>query len=390
MTRPLLLFLLPVWLFTGCLPQPENKSTQDLRDRIERLEHQLRETEVRVTEGEVSGREAATLVRDRVDQLERRAAEGAADAGGLQEGITRQLELTQAQLVEYQRAINQLLEFAHTGQSWVRFGLGYSGHAVARTPHGSFLIELRSQEPAGDGKGHILKLRIGNSTSLTVHRFKLSGQFGGPPPEAAKDRNIANSDAQAVWESSLQSFEQSFDAVLPSASWKEIDLSVPAPHLADLRYVRMRMEVERASLPEAADPGVDRLRIGLESKGGFILHTDHGAIILAMQDHRKVAGGHEMDVRLGNPLGMTVTRCTLQGRFGPEPPKPADYADFEKYRFSLSEWQLRLKPFEIDISGELLPFTWNAKTLKFRTEDPAELAYIECQLLIKNVSLRQP
>lgn len=374
---------------SACLPQADNKLVEDLRDRIARLEDKLQESEDLITEREVANRESATLIRDRLQQLESHAAEGQSASGGMQEGITRQLELTQAQLVEFQRAINQLLELTHTGQSWVRFGLGYSGHAVARTPHGSFLIELRSQEPAKDGKSHLLKLRIGNSTSLTVHRFKLSGHFGGPPPETSGHPSLV-SDAQNTWESTLQSFEQSFSAVLPSASWKEIDLVVPAQHLADLRFVRMRMEVERASLPEASDQGPDRLRIGLDAKGGFILHTDHGSIILAVQGHRKTEAGHEIDVRFGNPLGFTVTRCTLQGRCGPEPPKVEDFPDFEKYRFSLSEWQQRLRPFEIEVPGELLPFTWNPKTLKFREVDPANLAFIECQLLVKNVSLRQP
>jgi hypothetical protein len=357
---------------------------------VDRLERQLKEAQDRLTESEVSGREATTLIRDRLDQLEHHAAEGAANSGGVQDGIARQLELTQAQLVEFQRAINQLLEFTHTGQSWVRFGLGYSGHAVARTPHGSFLIELRSQEPGSAGRAHVLKLRIGNSTTLTVHRFKLSGQFGSPPPEPVAPNRSVPGDVQAAWESSLKSFEQTFSEVLPSASWKEVDLTLPSQQVADLRFVRMRMEVERASLPESTDPGSERLRIGIESKGGFILHTDHGAIILAIQGHRKVEGGQEIDVRFGNPLGLTVTRSVLQGRYGPQPPKAEDFADFERYRSTLAEWQQKLQPFEIDVPGELLPFTWNAKSLKFRAEDPVDLAYIECQLLVKNVSLRQP
>jgi len=308
-------------LLSACLPQPDNKLVESLQDRVDRLENKLQEAEDSITEREIANRESATLIRDRLQQLERHAADGQSVTGGVQEGIARQLELTQAQLVEFQRAINQLLELTHTGQSWIRFGLGYSGHAVARTPHGSFLIELRSQDPAKDGKSHTLKLRIGNSTSLTVHRFKLSGHFGGPPPETTGNPTLV-SDAQSSWESSLKSFEQSLSTVLPSASWKEVDLVVPAEHLADLRFVRMRMEVERASLPEASDQGPDRLRIGLDSKGGFILHTDHGSIILAIQGHRKTDTGHEIDVRFRqsarlyrNPLlaAGTLRAGTAQG-----------------------------------------------------------------------------
>jgi hypothetical protein len=360
-----------------------------LQERIAQLEERISETEHLLTEREVAARETASLLKERLDRLEQQAAQGQAASGGLHEGIARQLELTQAQLLEFQGAINSLLEITHTGQTWIRFGLGYAGHAVARTPHGSFLVELRSQEPADGGKGHLLKLRIGNSTSLTVHKFKLSGHFGPPPPDGKQA--IAGGDrGQGDWENSLRPFEQSFTTVLPSASWKEVELLLPTGRLADLRFIRMRMEIERASLPEASEAGPERLRISLESKGGFILHTDHGSIIMAMQGHRKVETGHEIDVRFGNPLGFTVTRCTLQGRYGPEPPRADDYPDFEKYRFALSEWHQRLRPFEIDIAGELLPFTWNPKTLRFRTQDPAELAFIECQLFLKNVSLRQP
>jgi hypothetical protein len=376
-------------LLNSCVPDSTSKTTAQLQERVKRLEEQLQENELQLTETEVAARETVALIRDRVQQLERSAAEGTSASGGVQEAIARQLELTQAQLMEFQGAINSLLELTHTGQNWIRFGLGYAGHAVARTPHGSFLVELRSQEPAKDGKGHVVKLRIGNSTSLTIHKFKLSGHFGAPPPEP-KAGTAPAPETQREWESRLRPFEQSFTTVLPNASWKEVDLLLPAERLADLRFIRMRMEVERASLPEATESGPERLRIGLESKGGFILHTDHGSIIMALEGHRKTADGHELQVRFGNPLGLTVTRCTLQGRHGPEPPKIEAFSDFEKYRFALSEWQQRVRPFELDVPGELLPFTWNPKTLKFPTKDPAELAFIECRLLVKNVSLRQP
>ncbi len=375
-------------LLCSCLPVKDKTSSQ-LLDQIARLEDRLAEAEHQVTEREVAARESATLLKERLERLEEQAAQGQAASGGVQEGVARQLELTQAQLMEFQGAINSLLELTHTGQSWVRFGLGYAGHAVARTPHGSFLIELGAQEVSKDGKGHVLRLRIGNSTSLTVHKFKLSGHFGAPPPEGKPSTELSH-DAQAAWESTLRPFEQSFSTPLPNASWNEVELTLPTSRLADLRFIRLRMEVERASLPESSDTGTERLRISLTSKGGFILHTDHGSIIMAVQGHRKVETGYEMDVRFGNPLGLTVTRCTLQGRFGPEPPKADDFADFEKYRFALAQWHQRLRPFEIEVAGELLPFSWNPKTLRFRTQDPAELAFIECQMFVKNVSLRQP
>lgn len=371
-------------LLSSCLPSGESKVTTELRARIDRLEAALKDREIQITEEKVAAQEALSLVKDRVEQVERSNA-----SGGVHEVIARQLELTQAQLLEFQGAINSLLEISHTGQNWIRFGLGYAGHAVARTPHGSFLVELRSQESAGEGKGHVVKLRIGNSTSLTVHKFKLSGHFGAPPPEAKPGAPL-RPEAQSDWESRLRPFEQSFTTVLPNAAWKEVDLLLPAERLADLRFIRMRMEVERASLPEASEVGPERLRIGLDSKGGFILHTDHGAIIMALEGYRKTAGGHELIVRFGNPLGLTVTRCTLQGRHGPDPPKIEAFPDFEKYRFALSEWQQRVRPFEIEVPGELAPSVWNPKTLKFPTRDSAELAFIECRLVVKNVSLRQP
>ncbi len=373
-------------LATGC--RPESGPGQADADRTEWL-GRIDALERRLEERDQIGEESAVLLRERLENFDRRVTAMEASLGGPEQGLAQRQEYLEGQLQHVHVAVNQLLDFAQTGQGWIRFGIGYSGHAVARTPHGSFLIELVSQDAAADGDGYQLQLRIGNTTSMTVHQFRLAGDFGAPPPQVSAERPDAV--AYASWEASLQRFEASFAEPLPPAAWKEIVLRLPAKRLADLRHIRVRMDVERAGLPEAEDlGGGDRLVIGLESRGGFILRTDHGSIILVIEQVRKTEKGHEMDVKFGNPLGFTVTRCALTGRFGPAHPKVGDFADFEKYRFALSEWQQRLRTFEIEIPGELLPFAWNAKTLRFRTDNPAELAFIECRLEVRNISLRQP
>jgi uncharacterized coiled-coil protein SlyX len=355
-----------------------------LRERLDRLENDL-------AERDVAGRESGASVRQRLDALERRLAEREGTATGLEEALAGRLGQQDARLEAFRQTLAQLHDATFSGQGWVRFGLGYAGHAVARTPHGSFLIELLAQDPLPDGSGYRIRLRIGNSTALTVHQFSMSGAFGAPPPAAAADGTPPDAATEAAWEGSLTPFTVSFPELLPSAAWNDVTLNLPAKRLADLRFIRLRLEILRASLPDASDPGHgNRLVIGLQSKGGFILPTDHGSFILSVEGFRKTDKGHEMEVRFGNPLGFTVTRASLVGRFGPAQPKAETFPEFSDYRFRLSEWQQRLRTFEIEIPGELAPFSWSPKTLLLRTTDPADLAFVECQLQVKNVSLRNP
>jgi len=392
MARPLPILLLACALSAaGC--RPPDLSAPDLSadptftallERVDRLEHDL-------AERDVASQEAGTSVRQRLDGLERRVAERDGSASGLEEALASRLGQQDGRLESFRQALAQMHDLSYASEGWVRFGLGYSGHAVARTPYGAFLIELLAQEPSPDGSGYRLRLRIGNSTALTVHQFTMSGAFGAPPPAPGPDGTPPSEAAEAAWEQSLTPFQTSSPGVLPSAAWKDEEIVLPAKRLADLRFIRLRLEVLRASLPHSSDPGHgSRLVIGLKSKGGFILPTDHGSFILSVEGFRKTEKGHEMDVRFGNPLGFTVTRATLVGRFGPPQPKAEEFSDFADYRFRLSEWQQRLRSFEVEIPGEMAPFAWSPKALLLRAADPADLAFIECQLHVKNVSLRNP
>ncbi len=368
--------------FSGCLPQ--NSDSEQIGELLERIDELERELDVVKSQSTTS----SPLSDDQLNELRRRVGEIEQARGQTQDAIVEEFKAQNEKLQRMFRGFNQMHDMIQTGQTWATFGLGYQGHTVARTRHGSFLIELENQEPT-DG-GYRLTLRIGNPTGLHVHQFKIYGDYGSSPPDVS-DTTAYDDYVKLVdhWEGELKKFEANFVTSLKPNEWTVVGLVIPAQRLAELRFIRFRMDVDRTSLVQASDEEKNT-HFGVDYKGATILETKHGTFPLTVKGNRKTDSGYEIDLLIGNPLGMTITSARLTGKFGVEAPKLGDGGDHSKYSDELMRWDQSLRPFEARISKSLIPFHWNAVTIKVPARDKANLEYIRAQLEILNVSLRNP
>ncbi len=336
----------------------------------------------------VRSKTESPVASDQVSNLERRINEIENARGQTQAGMAQEFQKQDERLQRMFRGFNQMQEVIQTGQTWAVFGLGYQGHTVARTRHGSFLIELQSQEP--DPKGYRLTLRIGNPTGLHVHQFKIYGDYGNPPPEvpenATYDTYVRSIDQ---WEGSLKTFEATFVTSLPPNEWTVVGLVIPATRLAELQFVRFRMEIERTGLDQSSEAS-KLAQFGIHEKGATMLETRHGMFLVTVQRHRKAGSGYEIDLLIGNPLGMTVTSSRLVGDFGIKAPKMSTGDSGDEYSHALTAWDQSLKPFDARISESLIPFHWNPVTIKVPASREEDLEFIRARLEVQNVSLRNP
>lgn len=370
----------------ACLPKDQSAEIAKLTERLEELETQL---EVATSKVESSADE--NVVGEKMEDLTRRMTEFEEARGELQTALLGEFEGQNEKLQRMFRGFNEMHEMIQTGQTWAAIGIGYQGHAVARTRHGSFLIELDHPEEVEDG--YKIVLRIGNPTGLHVHQFKIFGNYGSPPPDVSDAKDYTTM-IQTIdsWEASLKTFESSYVTSLEPNKWTRVGLVVPAERLVDLQFIRFRMVIDRASLV-ATDFEQGMAQFGVDYEGAVILETKHGTFPLTVRDKRKVSGGWELDLLVGNPLGMTITNAKLVGAYGPEPPKLIEGEDHQKYSERLVHWDQSLRPFESSVASieePLTMFYWNPVTIKMHTENITDLAHIRARLEILNVSLQNP
>ena len=203
-------------LLVSCLPDGETTAeVEALKKRIGELEERL-DVVSSQDNGAVPVHEQVAEVSRRIEELEKIQGEG-------QDQILSEFRDQNEKLQRMFRGFNQMHDMIQTGQTWAAFGIGYEGHTVARTRHGSFLVELQDQEP--DDGGYRLTLRIGNPTGLHIHQFKVYGDYGSPPPDMGQTSNY-NQYIKSIdeWEGELKHFEANFltslePALGPSSGW---------------------------------------------------------------------------------------------------------------------------------------------------------------------------
>ncbi|MEM1294856.1 MAG: hypothetical protein AAGH89_05780 [Verrucomicrobiota bacterium] len=354
------------------------------QDHIDRLSKRLLDME---EELDALRATAASPDRDRLASLEQRVIDTEKSQGQIRDAVVQELRVQNEKLQRTFRGFNQMQDVIQTGQTWAAFGLEYEGHAVARTKHGSFLIELVEQEATQNG--YRLTLRIGNPSGLLVHQFRIYGDYGSPPPNNSEitdyESYIRNFDQ---WEGSLKKFEANFVTSLAPDDWTLIGLVIPAERLAELRFIRFKMEIDRASLVNRATKEEAYTQMSISQKGATMLNTPYGSFPITIAGHTKTLSGHELELMIGNPLGMTVTSARLKGRLGPKPPKIQEQQDYESFSMDLAKWDRELTPFEARIPMSLIPFHWNRVKIRVPAVAEEDLEHIRAQLEILNVSLR--
>ncbi len=373
------ILIAPVCFLCGCFPGDANQ------DQLDRLSKRLLDMEEEMDALRATA--AAPADGDRLSGLQQRILEVEKSQGQTREAIIQELRIQNEKLQRTFRGFNQMQDVIQTGQTWAAFGLDYQGHAVARTKHGSFLIELEEQEATENG--YRLTLRIGNPSGLLIHQFRLYGDYGSPPPSNTDitdyETYIRNFDQ---WEGSLKKFEANFVTPLATNDWTLIGLVIPAERLAELRFIRFKMEVDRASLENNVAKEEAFAQMSISQKGATMLETPYGSFPVSIAGHTKTLSGHELELLIGNPLGMTVTSARLIGRLGPKPPKLKEQQDYESFTSELAKWDRELTPFEARLPTSLTPFHWNRVKIRVPAVEESDLEHIRAQLEVLNVSLR--
>lgn len=364
-------------------------NTKDNSEEVQQLQKQVAELETRL---DIASSSAATdktaVFAEKIEEINRRMGEFESSRGELKDSLLGEFRSQNEKLQRMFRGFNEMHEMIQTGQTWAAFGIGYQGHAVARTRHGSFLIEMEGQEPLDDG--YRVTLRVGNPTGLHVHQFKMYGNFGSPPPDVSDAKDYATM-IQAIdgWEASLKEFSASYVTSLAPNKWTRVGLVVPAERLVELQFIRFRMEIDHASLVESS---MDQsyAQFGIDYKGATLLETKQGTFPMTVRGSKEFTGSWELDILIGNPLGMTITNSKLVGSFGPAPPQLLAGESHEAFSQRLVLWDQTLTPFEVEIEEPLQMDFWNPVKVKLRAASRADLAHIRARFEIMNVSLKNP
>ncbi|MFT5467186.1 MAG: hypothetical protein ACI8UO_002290 [Verrucomicrobiales bacterium] len=367
----------------GCIPKDQTAEVKKLKERLEELESKQDIADSQDQEDKTS------VFSEKIEDLTRRMGEFEEARGEMRDAILGEFTGQNEKLQRMFRGFNEMHEMIQTGQTWAALGFGFKGHAVARTRHGSFLVEMDTPEELAEG--YRLTLRIGNPTGLHIHQFKVFGNYGSPPPDVS-DAPDYSTMIQRIdqWEASLKDFDSSFVTSLAPRKWTRVNLVIPAERFAELQFIRFRMVIDRASLLET-DIDQKTAQLGIDYKGAVVLDTPHGAFPLTIKDSREVKDGWELDILIGNPLGMTVTNARLVGVYGPKPPEYIEGEDHERFGERLVIWDASLIPYDeevADLDSPLRSTFWNPVTIKLPVKSRAELGHIRARLEILNVSLQ--
>ncbi|MCB1230960.1 MAG: hypothetical protein KDN19_11865 [Verrucomicrobiae bacterium] len=124
------------------------------------------------------------------------------------------------------------------------------------------------------------------------------------------------------------------------------------------------------------------------SPGHRTLQTDHGTFLVRLEGFEKnPLGGFNVELNVGNPMGLEIQEYRLKGDFGQPAPKlnPGEaYSDFSK---RLDEWQTSLTPFEQTLTDPILPNAWSRVILPLNAGSEDALKLIRVAMVIQRARL---
>ena len=138
MRAPSLALLTISFLLLGCNAGQE-ETISELQKSLKELETQLDRTRIEL-EDQRRSQEAKEV------EFQRSLSEAESRSGDKQTSLTALLESRQASIDQIGYAVNFLQkDLNRLGAGMVEMGLGYQGHAVCRSPHGAFLLQIKDQ-----------------------------------------------------------------------------------------------------------------------------------------------------------------------------------------------------------------------------------------------------
>jgi len=365
----------------GCFDQSSKEPDPEILHRLNQLQ-----TEIDVLKTQQSGQ--TPILQDRLSDMQRRVEELEAAGGQNMEDYGGRLDVQDRKLTTFQQKLTLVSDAVQTGQPWSVINVGKTGHAVARTLYGSFLVELESHDK--EAAGYLLRMRIANPNGIRVHQFKISGEFGEPPPLEKDYPNAAAYQTEVDrWAPTLKPFEKEFLTELPAGEWTAFNVFVPANKLSELRFIRFRLDVQRVALEVKALEDA-YTRFTLDQTKLIYFHTEEGSFPTRVGEVHVSEKYTELDLVVGNPLGLSITKAKLTGFHGPKPPSRSESADSEEYARQLMIWNNALTPFEAEFTAPITAMKWNFTTVRFKTLKREDLAYIKCTMGVLQFSLPEP
>lgn len=345
---------------------------QDLEDRLDRLEAELR------------GIRSDT--RDEVNSLKERVISAETKVGVSDDGtsLDQRVDLIEDSLSE---AISS--KSADNNMVYLRPLL--QGHAPLPTDHGTFLVRIEGMDLNVESSGFTVHLNIGNPHALAIQQFTLKGDHGGGTPELLEDDDYSpDNPAIIAWQKTLKPFEYRVSKTLEPFSWTPFDIVLEADAREELELIRFEMIIENAQLNRPGGMGGDSSNqfshISVDSKAASVLKTEYGAFLIVIKNAVEDENGTKLDIEIGNPYGFTINQCRLLGDFGTALPKREDSPSNEDYSEKMQAWSASLQPFESLVSDKISNFRWNKATI--RVPAPAnQVKFLRAQLRVEDVTL---
>ncbi len=140
--------------------------------------------------------------------------------------------------------------------------------------------------------------------------------------------------------------------------------------------IRTKEESEAVAYLDPAQPGHRTLQ------------TDHGTFLVRLESISPNAlGGYDVELNVGNPMGLEIQEYRLKGDFGQPAPtlNPGEpYSEFSK---RLDEWQKTLTPYDQTLTDVVMPDAWSRVVLPLKAGSQEELKLIRVAMVIKRARL---
>ncbi|MCF6314590.1 MAG: hypothetical protein L3J39_19235 [Verrucomicrobiales bacterium] len=153
------------------------------------------------------------------------------------------------------------------------------------------------------------------------------------------------------------------------------------------RFKRMEKGMAQISKAQQQRESMAYLKVG--NLGHLAIRTGHGTFLVILSKVAPIpGGGTRATLKIGNPLGLTVSQFDLKGDFGANAPELKPNEPYEIFSQRLDNWQKELTPFQNTFTQELKPKTWSELTLDLPiANSDAPLKLIRLTMTIKQAFL---
>lgn len=122
--------------------------------------------------------------------------------------------------------------------------------------------------------------------------------------------------------------------------------------------------------------------------GHRTLQTDHGTFLVRLETiERNALGGFNIELNVGNPMGLEIQEYRLKGDFGQPAPKLNPGEPYSDYSKRLDEWQQTLTPYDQTLVDIIQPDTWSRVVLPVNASSEEDLKLIRVAMVIQRARL---